>query len=99
MTCPLSTTARTRILYWASQITSETERADAVTVGRNALPLLEFAEQARSRHDLEARLDAMSRQCSNSNPGSGDPAAFLAEAGIHYAFITAGTNDPAEETP
>lgn len=86
---PIDAPTRVRILAWASHITPYVDRSDAATVARNAIPLLEFAERATSATDLRARLDAMSRQCSNSNPGSGDLDSLVAEAGIYYAFITA----------
>lgn len=90
VTYPLSVFTRSRIFVWADCITPDQDRSDAVATASNALPLLEFAEQATSAEDLGLRMQAIAGQLRNTPDGTGNPGALLAGARTRYAFVTGG---------
>ena len=83
---------RADILSFASRLCGHVERRDALAVSSAAAPLLEWAEEAASKADLRLRMEAMWRQHQNSaflGPRPA-PAEFVAQAQVHYDFLTGG---------
>lgn len=84
---------RADILSFASRLLTPAERRDAQAVSSAAAPLLEWAGEASGRDDLRSRMKAMWQQHQNSaflGPRP-TPDEFVAQARIHYAFITGDT--------
>jgi hypothetical protein len=90
--------ARTSILYYASEMLGPVDAACSGTVIDAAAPLLDWAGQASGEKDLRLRMDAMSRADSNlvqaniyrrRNPALKPLSVerLLAEARAYYAFI------------
>lgn len=91
---------RSEILRYASNLLAPKDRASGQVMAA-AAPLLEWAQQAAGRGDLECRMAAMARVHSNelarlaARTPAGDapkrhltPAEFLAETGEYYDFVT-----------
>jgi hypothetical protein len=90
---------RAEILRYAGCLLDRRDR-DSGRVMETAAPLLEWAQRATGRGDLECRMAAMDRAHTNSQgrlmnapaseprPKRLTPAEFLAEAGTYYGFIT-----------
>lgn len=83
------------VLYFASSFT--TDRADPVHVAGNAVPLLEWLEQAAGDRDVVVRIRAMRQHRRNILDALGGrdevmdkPAVFLRGAQVLYDFMTAG---------
>jgi hypothetical protein len=86
---------RSHILRYAMYLLPPGERGDAVKVSAAALPLLEWAEQAADADDLRDRMDALCKQHygqrdSDDEEDAADPAAFVDNAGVLYAFLRGG---------
>ena len=86
---------RSDILTYARYLLPPAERGNPVKVSAAALPLLEWAACAADRADLSARMDALCKQhygqrhpCDDDD--AVDPAAFVDNAGVLYAFLRGG---------
>ncbi|MBO2461616.1 hypothetical protein [Actinomadura violacea] len=94
----VSPTLRGRVLTWAANITDDP--ADSIAVAVNALPLLEWLQDAVDEDDLRARESALGKRHANliaaSTRGGDDPAEFIRSATVLYAFIT-GDSTPGGE--
>jgi hypothetical protein len=83
---------RAAVLRYASALLPPSGRRDPAAVTAQAAPLLDWAQQASGRLDLEVRMEALSRAYCNASPGASPLAAdgLLAAAREYYRFITGG---------
>lgn len=101
MTWHVDDPARECVLRWASQFTIDQASPSAVMV--NAFPLLDWLEKSLDECDFEVRHAALSRLHNNRNAAQtdpdDDPARFVAEAEVFYAFMAAGRTTPSRRRP
>lgn len=85
----VSVNRRADVLRFASAITEN--REDPIAVRANALPMLQWLENATDDEDQRARWKALWQQHTNvsSQAPDDDPARFVASAEQYYAFLTA----------
>lgn len=101
----IAVSRRAEILSYASDLVDPAERGEPAIVARAAAPLLEWADSAHDKADLDARMHAMCRAHENDQarlratqdiPGRTrlTPEEFLARARDYYALIAGSTACP-----
>ena len=104
MPVTVNASQRDSILRYASDL--DIDASDPVAVSAAAIPLLEWAEQASSRSDLRALIDAMRQHRQNVRMqrirsampvAPQTPQAFVESAQVLYAFLVSGPDETDDE--